>query len=144
MKRAIRRGPSAGRVAAAVCGLSATLVVLPTGHRGLVTAAAAVAALVIVAVATGWRVVGTLSVGLLTGLIAASTAAPRHGTGTAGLLAETALLLGYVFLLDSIGSARSTPAFRPLTRGRPVPRLLPALLALAAAAGVAATATQPV
>ncbi|MGZ4582282.1 MAG: hypothetical protein ACXVXG_16740 [Nocardioidaceae bacterium] len=145
--RAVVAG-TAGAAGVAACGLG-LLAAAPVVH--LLAAVAALA--VVAAVVTGLRWLGDLTVGLVTTTVLLAGATDAAAVGPGRLFAAAALLLVLVTGLDRLE--------RPNRWGRwaraeqlPTPQAFPTapagrrwgvpLLAVAAAAGVAVTAAQPV
>lgn len=131
-------------VGTSAVGCAAAASVVLSQEPVLLAAGALAAVLVVTAVGTGWRWLGSVSVGVLTALVAGTAAAEPDRFGAASLVGASAVLLAYVAALDHVERpARSMPRVA-IFRGRPWSRLGTPALALAAAGVVAAVAVQPV
>jgi hypothetical protein len=138
----IRLALRLGAVLVAGGGVAATA--LSTGQRGIILLGGTAAALVLAAVATGWRWAGSASVAVLAAVAAMAGAALTGPGGTWLLVAAAGGILAYVVGLDHVERPRRSTPVVSLTRGSLAARVVTPALGLAAAGLVGIVAAQPV
>ncbi|MDQ1586056.1 MAG: hypothetical protein QOH80_1421 [Actinomycetota bacterium] len=127
-----------------VVGVGVAATALVTGQRGIILVGGTGAALVLGAVATGWRWAGSASVAVLAAVAAVAGAALPGPGGTWLLVAAAAATLAYIVGLDHVERPRRSTPVVSLTRGSLAARVVTPALGLAGAGLVGVVAAQPV
>ena len=128
----------------AAAGLGACAVSLVSGERPALSVGLVAAVAVVGAVISGWRWLGSAATLAATATVLFAAAISSERVGAAHLVGASVLLLVLVAGLDRVERPARSSGRVVLTRGPLRRRIGVPLLAVAASAGVAVTAIQPV